>query len=380
MKGRIKLISSIVLVGMLLTLTGVAWAEEPSERGGLLGQVMAIEGDTILVSTMAGEECRVITDEDTRFRIPGVREPTIDDIDVGDYIGARGARNEDGDLVAATVVVLPAEHAYRRNVVRGEVLAIEGLTLTVQTALGERLVITDEATRFRIRGVEDPSMEDISVAFPILAIGRPDGEGNLLARVVAVASGPQLRRHTLRGVITAIEGDTLRLATRGRQVRVVTTEDTVFRIPGVEDPGIDDLNVRDLIIVVGRWDAKEQVFRARAVTLIPRWPSRLRFIRGEVTGIEGRSIVLNALQGEVGVLTDGRTIFRIPGVEDPGLDDLEVGDKVGVLVAATEEGTLLAKVVVRRDTSSVTSAIMAPMEATTALMDALPWAEPGNMD
>jgi hypothetical protein len=68
-------------------------------------------------------------------------------------------------------------------------------------------------------------------------------------------------------------------------------------------------------------------------------------------------------------------------VEDPGLDDLEVGDKVGVLVAPTEEGTLLAKVVVvRRDTSSVTSAIMAPMEATTAVMDALPWGEAGNMD
>jgi len=181
-------------------------------------------------------------------------------------------------------------------------------------------------------------------------------------------------------VITAIEGDTLGLATRGRQVRVVTTEDTIFRIPGVEDPGIDDLNVRDLILVVGRWDAEEQVFMARAVTLMPRWPSRLRFIRGEVTGIEGRTMALTALQAEVAVLTDGDTIFRIPGVEDPGVDDLRVGDKVGVLVARTEEGTLLAKVVVRRDTDSLTSAIMAPIEATTALMDALPWAEDGNVD
>lgn len=380
MKGRNKLISSIVLVGMLLTLTGVACAEEPTERGGLLGQVMAIEGDTILVSTTAGEECWVVTDEDTHFRIPGVREPTIDHIDVGDYIGARGERNEDGDLVAATVVVLPAEHAYRRNVVRGEVLAINDLTLTVQTALGERRVITDEATRFSIRGVEDPSIEDISVGDPILAIGRPDEEGNLLARVAAVASGPQLRRHTLRGVITAIEGDTLGLATRGRQVRVVTTEDTIFRIPGVEDIGIDDLNLRDLIVVVGRWDAEEQVFMARAVTLMPRWPSRLRFIRGEVAGIEGRTMALNALQGEVAVLTDGDTIFRIPGVEDPGVDDLRVGDKVGVLVARTEEGTLLAKVVVRRDTDSLTSAIMVPIEATTALIEAFPWGEDGNVD
>ena len=37
-------------------------------------------------------------------------------------------------------------------------------------------------------------------------------------------------------------------------------------------------------------------------------------------------------------------------------------------------------VVVRRDTNSLTGAIMAPIEATTALIEALPWAEPGNMD
>ncbi|MGB3906489.1 MAG: DUF5666 domain-containing protein [Anaerolineae bacterium] len=379
MNGRVKLISSLVLVGMLFTLTGAVWAEEPTERGGLRGQVTAIEGDAILVTTPSGEECRVITDQETRFHIPGVSAPTITDVDVGDYIGARGERNEDGDLLATVVVVVPAEYAHHRNIVRGEVLAIEDRTLTVRTTLGERLVITGEETRFRIPGIEEPSIEDLAVGDPVLALGRPDEIGNLLARVVAVVSGPQLRRHTLRGLITGIDEDTLNLATRGREVRVETSEDTIFRIPGVEDPGIDDLNVRDLVVVVGTWDAEAEVFRARALTLIPRWPSHLRFIRGEVTGIEGRTIVLDALQGEVAVLTDGDTIFRIPGVEDPGLDDLRVGDRVGVLVTRTEEGALLAKVViVRRETNSVTSAIMAPIEATTALLEALPWQEAEN--
>lgn len=379
MNGRVKLISSLVLVGMLFTLTGAVWAEEPAERGGLRGQVTAIEGDAILVTTPSGEECRVITDQETRFHIPGVPAPTITDVDVGDYIGARGERNEDGDLLATVVVVVPAEYAHHRNIVRGQVVAIDDLTLKVRTTLGERLVITGEETRFRIPGIEEPSIEDLAVGDPVLALGRPDEHGNLLARVVAVVSGPQLRRHTLRGLITGIDEDTLNLATRGREVRVETSEDTIFRIPGVEDPGIDDLNVRDLVVVVGTWDAEAEVFRARALTLIPRWPSHLRFIRGEVTGIEGRTIVLDALQGEVAVLTDGDTIFRIPGVEDPGLDDLRVGDRVGVLVTRTEEGALLAKVViVRRETNSVTSAIMAPIEATTALLEALPWQEAEN--
>ncbi len=42
---------------------------------------------------------------------------------------------------------------------------------------------------------------------------------------------------------------------------------------------------------------------------------------------------------------------------------------------------MLAKmVVVRRDTNSLTGAIMAPMEATTTLIESLPWGEAGNVD
>lgn len=58
-------------------------------------------------------------------------------------------------------------------------------------------------------------------------------------------------------------------------------------------------------------------------------------------------------------------------MEDPGLDDLGIGDRVGVLVMRAEEGLLLAKVVlVRRGESSFVSEIMAPIEANTALVEA----------
>ncbi len=374
MRWKVRLLSGLVLVGLLLSMTAVAWAEEPAEEVGLRGQVVAIEGDALLVKTASGEECRVITDEETSFRIPGVSSLTIAHIDEGDYIGVRGQRNEDGDVLAMSVVVVPAEYARRRHMVRGEVLAIEDETLTVRTPQGERLVSTDEGMRFLIAGIKEPDIEDISLGGPILALGRPDEEGNLLARVVAVVSRPQMRRHTIRGLITSIGDDTFGLATRGRMVRVQTTEETVFRIPGVEDPGLDDLNVRDLVVVVGSWHVANEVFTARAVALIPRWPSHLRFVRGEVTGIEGRAIVLDALQGEVAVQTDGETIYRIPGVEDPGLDDLEIGDKVAMLVTRTEEGALLAKVVVvRRGESPLIDVVAGPVEAAAAIVNSLPW-------
>jgi len=372
MKRRTRLLVGLILVGMLLTGTGTAWAEEPAARAALRCQVTAIEGDTLLVTTPSGEQQRVVTGETTRFRIPGTRDPSLVDIDVGDYVGAWGERNEDGELVASVVIVVPAELAQRRYMVQGQVLAIEGLTITVHTGQEERLVVTDEFTRFVIPGVEEPGIEDVSVGDPVLALGRPDDEGNLMARVVAVVTQGQVRQHTIRGLVTDIRGDSLNLLTRRGEIRVLTSDDTGFRIPGVEDPGIDDLNVRDLIIVLGIWKADEEVCSARAVTLVPRWPSHLRFLRGEVTAIDGRTIVLEALQGEVAVLTNGDTQFRFPLVEDPGLDDLEVGDKVGILVVRTDDGGLLAKVVlVRRNTDSLTDAIMAPVEAATMLLESL---------
>ncbi len=372
MKRRTRLLIGLVLAGLLLAATGTAWAEEPAVRAALRGQVVVIEGDTLLVTTPAGEQQRVITSEATRFWIPGTREPSIADIDVGDYIGVWGERNEDGDLVASVAIIVPAELAQRRFVVQGQVKALDGLTITVDTGQGERSVVTDGSTRFLIPGVEDAGIEDVTVGDPLLALGRPDGEGNLLARVVAIVTPGQVRRHTIRGLITDIRGDSLSLLTRRGEVRMDTDGGTVFRIPGVEEPGIDDLEVQDLIIVVGTWNPDEEVFSARAVTLIPRWPSHLRFVRGEVTAIEGRTMVLETLQGEVAVLTNGDTIFRIPGVENPGLDDLQIGDRVGVLAARSEEGEgrLLARVVlVRRADESLTEAISAPVEAATALLE-----------
>jgi hypothetical protein len=379
MKRKTKLLVGLVLLGMLLSVTGTAWAEETAGPAALRGQVAAIQGTTLVVTTPSGEERRVVTHNDTRFLIPGVQDPSLEDVDVGDFVGVWGEGPENGALRAKVVLVVPAELAHRRNFVQGRVRAVEGLTISVETGQGERLVITHESTRFFIPGVDKPGIDDVLVGDPILALGRPDEEGSLLARLVAIVTPRQVRRHTIRGVITGIEGDTIGLLTRRGEIRVLTDRETIFRIPGVEDPGIDDLHVRDLILVVGSWNAEEEVFSARAVTLIPRWPSHLRFLRGEVTGIEGRTLVLNAMQGEVAVLTDGDTIFRIPGVEDPILDDVEVGDKVGVLVARTEEGGLLAKVVlVRRNTASLAEAMMAPAEAAMALLEGLTQQAAGN--
>jgi len=89
--------------------------------------------------------------------------------------------------------------------------------------------------------------------------------------------------------------------------------------------------------------------------------------------IEGDNLLVITKGGEEHrVITDGDTRLRTPAVADPGLDDLEVGDRVGVLVVRTEAGTLTAKVVVvRRGGSSFVGEIMVPIEATSTLLRSL---------
>jgi hypothetical protein len=371
MRLRAAAMASVVLLGLLLSTTGMAWAEEPVQPAALRGQVVDIAGDSLGVKTPSGREVTVMIDGGTRLYVPGTREPSLEDVAVGDYVGAWGVIGKDGSLAARVLVVIPVEMAQRRFLVQGHVAAVEGRTVTVDTGQGERVVITDGDTRFFIPGMQEAKIADVLVGEPVLALGEPDGDGALIARVVAIVTPAQVARHTVRGVVRAIEDDTLGLATRRGEVRVETDGETIFRVPGVEGPGIDDLNIRDLVVVVGRWDAEAEVFHARVVALIPRWPSHLRFLRGEVTGLEGRTVLLEALQGEVAVLTDSDTIFRIPGVDDPGLDDVRAGDKLGALVARTDVGLLAKVVLVRRADETLTEALAAPLEAATALLETL---------
>jgi hypothetical protein len=72
----------------------------------------------------------------------------------------------------------------RRHTARGEVTAIKGTTLTVETRRGDRTILTDEHTRFHIPGVENPSLEDIEVGDRIIALGRRNEAGDFVARVL----------------------------------------------------------------------------------------------------------------------------------------------------------------------------------------------------
>ncbi|MEJ2210392.1 MAG: hypothetical protein P8129_15345, partial [Anaerolineae bacterium] len=72
----------------------------------------------------------------------------------------------------------------------------------------------------------------------------------------------------LRGEVTAIdlEAGTLTVETARGPVTVVTADETRYRLPGVEDPGLDDVQVGDRIVAAGRFESRDPlVFAARVI-------------------------------------------------------------------------------------------------------------------
>ena len=339
MKGnRAKILSSLILLGLILPLTAPAFAEEGPQPGGLHGKVLEIQGATLLVQTRDGE-VRVQTDANTIFKIPGARDPSIDDINEDDLIGARGEWTGDKVLHAKFVVVLP--HRARPQSIRGVVTAREGAMLTVQTPDRTVTVLTNDETKFRIPGVESPTVDDIQVGDRILAAGSFNDEGQLLAKAVAVLPH-DIRRPTVTGQIADIQGATLLLNTREGQVRVVTNAQTEFKIPGVEDPGLEDIEVGNLVAVWGEEHGEGAITANLVAVVRHRERDRGATVRGTVAETRDSALVLES--GAV-VLTNEHTRYFIPGDPDPEFSDIKVGDRIGAAGKMQEDGSLLAKAV-----------------------------------
>lgn len=329
-------LTSIVATGLVvLALAGPAWA---AETVFLQGKVVEIQGATFTIATRHHDQQKVVTNANTVFRIPGVKDPGIDDLQVGQHVLVKGQQSGQGNLIADLVAVLPRD----AHLVRGIVTGIEGSTIVLRTGQGTLNVLTDESTVFRIPGVEDSGIDDIHLGDGVLAAGRLDDQGNLLAAAVAVR--PQaFQRFTVRGKVTRIDGPTLLVESPHGEQRIFTTDETRYRIPGVEDPGLDDIQLGELIVAAGDQKGQEGIFEAKLIAVVPHRLRELEQVRGRVAAIQDTTLTLDTDQGSITILSDEHTRYRIPGVEDPGLDDIQVGDFVLAVVQRDASGHFLAK-------------------------------------
>lgn len=100
------LLGTLATLALLSLMGSVAFAAEPLRHMRGLGKVTAIAGQTITVETRRGT-FDILTDENTVFRVKGVENPTVDDIQVGDTIAGQVEKQEDDTLLAKVIAVVP---------------------------------------------------------------------------------------------------------------------------------------------------------------------------------------------------------------------------------------------------------------------------------
>jgi RNase P/RNase MRP subunit p29 len=239
-----------------------------------------------------------------------------------------------------------------RGLLRGTVTVIEGATLVIATPQGEQSVLTNEKTVFLVPGVEAATLADVTLGDYVVVRARPAEDGTLLATAVMVVPAGQQGDVVLRGLVTAVEGTTLTVRTRRqRDIAVLTDEQTLFHVPGLEDPTVADVQVGRIVLALGRLEGDES-FRAAGVFVVSGAVVRRHVVHGKVTAVDGQALTVNTPRGKQRVLTDENTRLRMPGVENPvrsaersrrSLADVVPGVWIIAVGRRNEDGSLQAR-------------------------------------
>lgn len=222
--------------------------------------------------------------------------------------------------------------------VAGALTSIEGDTLVVDAPRGAVTVVTDAFTRFVIPGAESPGIADLQVGDTVAASGRREGE-TLRANVVAVTGGELVR---LQGEVAVVGAADFTLTTAEGAVTVLVNEQTRYLLPGAEQPGLAALVVGDTVGVGGvRQDG------AVVARLVARARPRTAEVAGTVTAVGADSLTVARPNGTAVTFTvTDETRVLVPGVAEPGLADVQVGDRVRVTGQLVDGATLAVRVVV----------------------------------
>jgi hypothetical protein len=346
MKGVGKLLGVGLLTLLMLGVSLPAAAQEAAQppAGPLVhGRLEAKAERSFTLSTKRGQ-VTVSVATDTRYRVPGVEGATFANLHIGDTILVLGRRAEAGEFLAGLVIVLPPVPV---GAIDGQATAIEGQTLTVNTRSGERALLTDEHTQFHVPDVEQPTLADIQVGDRVFALVHAQEGGVLLAKAVVVLPENTPAPIHFRGRVIQVGESWLEVKTRRCAVRVTTTESTRIRVPDVQDPSLSDIRVGDTVLVIGR-PAGLCHIEAKAISVLPAVSPHKYAIPGEVLSIEGTTLTVQDPKDTHIVYTDEQTRFRVPGVEDPTLADLQVGDHILAIGEPAEGRNLLARLIIVR--------------------------------
>ena len=147
---------------------------------------------------------------------------------------------------------------------------------------------------------------------------------------------------TVRGRVESKSESHFVLSTQEGDALISVDANTHYWVQGMEQPTLADVQIGDVTLVLGLREETGSI-SARIVLVVP--PVPVGCLRGQVTAIEGQTLIVAARGEEKELVTNEDTQFRVQDVEDATLADIQVGDRVFVLGEANVTGTPLAKLV-----------------------------------
>ena len=240
----------------------------------------------------------------------------------------------------------------RGALVKGEVTAIAGDTLTVQTEQrGTLTVQITGRTRFRAPDDANFTLADIKVGDTLAVRGRFSGDKTFVAQVVQFL--PAEVADDVRGRVTAVNGSTITVEDKdGSATDIVTSAGTKFRVQGQPDASIDNVKVGMLLGAAGQFDANGDLI-ARHV-IVRDMPERKfkggPIAGGEVAEVNGGEFVLKYLDGSsLTVTTDASTLVITRGENGPALgslSDVTEGARIVAMgIPSGDSGSIAARVI-----------------------------------
>jgi len=341
-----KLGTKLVCTGLaLVVLLGAALAVSAEERphppggGAVRGKVESKSEGSLALTTHEGDII-ISVSPNTRYWVQGVEHPTLDDVQIGDVALALGSKDEFGNMTALAVLVVPPVPV---GGLRGKVAAIEGQTLVVVTRGEEKDLLTDEDTQFRVPDVEEATLADIQVGDRVFILGGMDVGGTRLARLVVLIPEGAVGPISARGRVTAVSDKSLTVQIGDNVATVIIEEDSHLHVPGTEDATLTDIGVGDWVLAVGRPTGLCEM-TAMAVGVLPAVPTHRFAVRGKVEGIKDSEITVQNGKGENHlILIDDGTRLIVAGVED-----IHIGDGIGVLGVPAGDDAILARLIIVR--------------------------------
>jgi len=185
-------------------------------------------------------------------------------------------------LLGSAVTVMAA-HGGPGSRGGGEVVAINGDTITVENPRGQLEIVTTAETTFMVNG-EVGSLADVQVGMFAGAKGERSDDGTTVTATMIFASdeaperpdGHRPGRRGVGGEVVAINGDVLTVENPRGEMTIVTTAETTFMVNG-EAGSLADIQVG--IFAGGKGELNEDGTTVTATTVFasdeaPKRPNR----------------------------------------------------------------------------------------------------------